>query len=195
VEKFRHLHALVAVAFAMASSATSALAACATNVVGQWLVTLNSGMTYPTSIYAGGKLQSHCSQCEPQTWTCQGNTFTVYGSNGVVVAHTIESSSKMRSAYSVVTRGGGGGTVKSGSSDCHPLAAPKAKRTDEWSMCFTAKNTNTNPKCLYGYTYKKGNARLPGRTLRGGESETQCSLAMGVDIEFEKWTKTAGSAR
>jgi hypothetical protein len=195
VKKLRNLSAIVVAAIAMASSATAASAACATNVVGQWLVTLNSGMTYTTSIHAGGTLKSNCDGCASQTWKCEGNTFTVSGPGSTVVPHTIVSAGRMESPYGSVTRGGGGGVAKSSSSDCSAPPAPKAKRTNEWSMCLKVTNTNSNKKCRFGYTYKKGNIRLSGNTLGAGESETQCSLAKGVDIEFEKWTRSAGSAR
>jgi hypothetical protein len=63
-------------------------------------------------------------------------------------------------------------------------------------MCFLAHNTNTEPRCVLSFTYRKtGKGSLPGGNLAPGEKRQICSLQPGVDVEFGKWTLSGASSR
>lgn len=63
---------------------------CARRFVGTWTVRVNAtGQTYPAVISPGGTTHVTCPMCTPTgTWTCSGNTITVFV-NGMAVSHTL----------------------------------------------------------------------------------------------------------
>jgi hypothetical protein len=78
---------------------------------------------------------------------------------------------------------------------CTTPPSPSASRTSSTNMCFKAKNTNSDARCVYSFTYLVGGKRLNGGNVDAGKTESRCSLQPGVDIAFEKWTKSGASAR
>ena len=81
--------------------------------------------------------------------------------------------------------------------DCTTPAAPKPNRTSPSYVCFKAVNTNPDPKCQFGFTYRRSDTANPisGGTLAAGGVQEICVSRAGVDLAFEKWTRVAGSGR
>ncbi|MGD9922739.1 MAG: hypothetical protein AB7V13_15070 [Pseudorhodoplanes sp.] len=72
------------------STAVAAPAAdCVKKHAGRWQITVRAtGQTYPADLFPNGTGVSHCPGCAPGTWTCSGNTSTVFV-NGITVVTTL----------------------------------------------------------------------------------------------------------
>jgi hypothetical protein len=62
---------------------------CVKKHAGRWQITVRAtGQTYPADLFPNGTGVSHCPGCAPGTWTCSGNTSTVFV-NGQTVVSTL----------------------------------------------------------------------------------------------------------
>jgi hypothetical protein len=62
---------------------------CVKKHAGRWQITVRAtGQTYPADLFPNGTGVSHCPGCAPGTWTCSGNTSTVFV-NGITVVSTL----------------------------------------------------------------------------------------------------------
>lgn len=83
-----------------------------------------------------------------------------------------------------------------GPANCITPPSPTTSRSSPTYACFKATNTNTDSRCIYSFTYTlTGKGSQAGGNVAPGESEERCSQQQGVDIAFEKWTKSGISAR
>jgi hypothetical protein len=89
-----------------------------------------------------------------------------------------------------------GKQTTNGPPQCYTPPSPGSFRRSSSEMCFKARNTNTDPHCVYSFTYTlSGKGSQAGGNVAPGESEERCSLQPGVDIAFERWTQSVSSAR
>lgn len=81
--------------------------------------------------------------------------------------------------------------------NCTTPPKPGAVRIDPTYMCFTARNTNTDSRCVYSFTYRLSNRPNPqdGGNVPAGGSQERCSQQRGVNISFETWTRIQPSGR
>ena len=131
---------------------TVAIAAPCDQVSGEWQVTLNSGMSYSASISAGGTLQSHCSGCSEQTWTCAGNTFTVHGPGSVSIAHTLSADgAHMTSSVSSLVKLVGNPTPKKQVGNCSPSARMETRNQGGTEYEILIANNNCPSSISFGF--------------------------------------------
>jgi hypothetical protein len=135
----------LAVGIGLMAAASASWARCKTDVAGTWQVQLYSGMSYSTTISPGGTLQSHCAGCQPQTWTCDGNIFTVFTPSGPTIRHVIETPTFMKSDHGTVSRGSGKLNYEGRSPAEQKDVVPQAKHVEgSWSFDYAQKMEKAN---------------------------------------------------
>jgi hypothetical protein len=90
---FSVIRCLVAFAVCTTWLLSTAMAAppaeCVKKHAGRWQITVRAtGQTYPADLFPNGTGVSYCPGCAPGTWTCSGNTSTVFV-NGITVVSTL----------------------------------------------------------------------------------------------------------
>lgn len=79
---------------------------------------------------------------------------------------------------------------------CSAPPVPVAQRNSPSWMCFTARNTNDQPQCIYSFVYS-----LAGKGIQFGgsvaplEQTQRCLQEPGVDVSFVQWILNPASAR
>lgn len=102
--------------FVVAPADAAPPASCASKFVGSWTVRVNAtGQTYPSVISPDGRTHVTCPLCTPGgTWTCSGNTITVYVDNGVTTQHQLQADGRIMSGgCCTITRSGAAPRVAS----------------------------------------------------------------------------------
>jgi hypothetical protein len=107
----RFILSLLSFSFWLAAGAAAAAppASCASKFVGSWTVRVEAtGQTYPSLILPNGRTQVTCPMCTPGgSWTCAGDTITVYVDNGVTTQHRLHADGKtMSGGCCTITRSG-----------------------------------------------------------------------------------------
>src|SRR5262245_38779054 len=73
----------------LSSAVAAPPADCVKKHAGRWQITVRAtGQTYPADLFPNGTGVSHCPGCAPGTWTCSGNTSTVFV-NGITIVSTL----------------------------------------------------------------------------------------------------------
>src|SRR5262245_41425122 len=132
------------------------------------------------------------------TINLRGNSCSaVYeGENGEASFEEMDPSCRIASCVVAAVASGAQKTSRPSAPNCTDPAPGTVKRHSPSFACVIAKNTNTDPRCVYSFTYKlSGKGSQPGGNVAAGTSEERCTQQAGVEISFEKWTKSGGSAR
>ncbi|HEX8664779.1 MAG TPA: hypothetical protein VF744_12185 [Beijerinckiaceae bacterium] len=185
---------------ALATTASAAPpASCARNFQGSWQITvLATGQTYVGEYRPDGSGVAHCPQCAPGTWTCNGDTLTVYV-NGLTVVGTLSSDrTRITGGCCLAIRIGAvpATSPRSSPAGCTMPPPGEVTRSSPTLVCVRARNTNQDSRCVYSFTYLHSKSGLlNGGNVAAGATEERCALQAGVELSFGKWTRTAGSAR
>lgn len=96
----------------------------------------------------------------------------------------------------VLSQAGASNSRKDQGEKCGFPPVPAAIRISPTEQCFTARNTNTEPRCVFSFTYiLSGKGIQQGGNVAPNEKTERCSFQEGVDISFGKWALNPASAR
>lgn len=126
-------------------------AECVSKHAGRWQITVRAtGQTYPADLFPNGTGVSHCPMCSPGTWTCSGNTSTVFV-NGITVVTTLSPDGRTGTSGCCISRRIGAAPAAASppkqNAEKSPAPPVPAKPTAHKSSCSDITGTpNAGPR-------------------------------------------------